>query len=170
MAGTCSLVASRTARSAPSPTPLSLRPAEPIMSELRESVEPSVRAGTLGVDASWVGAGFSASPLFPAGPAGLVLRGDRGDSIESDAFSAITAGARWRCPFGVLMVVGTPTRTHRRRTSPASSSTFPTLCSSSFSQFLCVVALASVTGCSSPGLTGESSLASTVAGRTLESP
>jgi hypothetical protein len=70
--------------------------------------------------------------LFLAGPGGLVLRGDRGDVIESDAFSAITSGASWRCPFGVLMVVGTPTRTHRRRTPPASSSTFPALCSSLF--------------------------------------
>ena len=78
MAGTCSLVASRTARAAASPTPLSLRPAEPITSELRESVEPSGRAGTLGVDASWVDAGFSASQLFPAGSGGLVLPGDRG--------------------------------------------------------------------------------------------
>jgi hypothetical protein len=71
------------------------------MSELRESVEPSVRAGTLGVDTFWVGAGFSASPSLAAGPPGLVLRGDRGDSIESAAFSPITAGARWRCPFGL---------------------------------------------------------------------
>jgi len=86
-------------------------------------------------------AGFSASQLLPAGPPGLVLPGDRADSISSDAFPAITAGPRWRCPFGVLMAVETPTRTHRRRTPPASSPTFPTLCSSSLSQFLCVVAL-----------------------------
>jgi hypothetical protein len=69
------------------------------MSELRESVEPSARAGKLGVAASWVGAGVSASQLFPAGSGGLVLPGNRGDLIESDAFSAITSGARWRCPF-----------------------------------------------------------------------
>src|SRR5260370_6453171 len=113
MAGTSSLVASRTARAAASPTPLSLPPAEPVMSELRESVEPSRRAGIFGVAASWVGAGFSASRLFPAESGGLVLRGDRpglrivldglviGDPIESDALSAITSGARWRCPFGL---------------------------------------------------------------------
>jgi len=69
------------------------------MSELRESVEPSVRAETLGVDTSWVGAGFSAPPSLAAGPPGLVLRGDRGDFIESDAFPPPTSGARWRCPF-----------------------------------------------------------------------
>src|ERR1700758_1234725 len=113
MAGTCSLVASRTARAAASPTSLLLRPSEPFMSELRESVEPSCRAGTFGVTASLVGAGVSASQLFPAGPGGLVLRGDRpglrivldglviGDAIESDAFSAITSGACRRCPFGL---------------------------------------------------------------------
>src|SRR6516164_1826422 len=101
MAGTCSLVASRTARAAASPTPLSLRPVEPIRSELRESVEPSGRAGTLGVDASWVGAGVLATPLFPTGSGGLVLPGNSGDPIESDGLSAITSGARWRCPFGL---------------------------------------------------------------------
>src|ERR1700753_1122335 len=101
MAWTCRLVASRTARAAASPTPLSLRPAEPVMSELRESVEPSGQAGTLGVDAPWGGASFSASQLFPAGSGGLVLPGNRGDPIESDAFSAIISGARWRCPFGL---------------------------------------------------------------------
>src|SRR3984885_14310467 len=79
VAGTGSLVASKTARAAPSPTPRSLRPAEPVMSELRESVAPSGRAGTLGVDASRVGAGDSASQLFSAGSAGLVLPGNRGD-------------------------------------------------------------------------------------------
>jgi hypothetical protein len=67
--------------------------------ELRESVEPSVRAATLGVDASWVGAGFAASQLFPARSGGLVLPSNRGDPIESDALSAITSGARFRCPF-----------------------------------------------------------------------
>src|ERR1700747_843669 len=102
MAGTCSLVASRTARAAASPTPLSLRPSEPLMSELlevRESVEPSGRAVTLGADASWVGAGFAAFPLFPARSAGLVLPRNRGDPIESGALSAITSGALFRCPF-----------------------------------------------------------------------
>jgi len=34
------------------------------------------------------------------------------------------------------MVVDSPTRTHRSRTAPASSSTCPTPCSSSISQFL----------------------------------
>jgi hypothetical protein len=37
------------------------------------------------------------------------------------------------------MFVGSPTRTYRRRTPTASSSTFPALCSSSISQFLCAV-------------------------------
>ena len=70
MAGTCSLVASRTARARASPTPLSLRPAEPITSALRESVEPSGQSGTLGVDAPWVGAGVLTSQLFLQGRAG----------------------------------------------------------------------------------------------------
>jgi hypothetical protein len=96
MAGTCSLAASRTARAAASPTPLSLRPFAPVKSELRE---PSRRAGTLGVDAPWLGAGVSASQLFSAGSGGLVLPGNRGDAIESDAFSAITSGTRVRWPF-----------------------------------------------------------------------
>jgi hypothetical protein len=69
--------------------------------EVRESVEPSVRAATLGVDASWVGAGFFATPLFRARSGGLVLGGGCGDPIESDAISAIFSGARWRCPFGL---------------------------------------------------------------------
>ena len=138
MAGTCSLVASRTARPAPSAAPLSLPAAEPITSALRESVEPSVRPGTLRADTSWVGAGFSPSPLFAAAPPALVLPGNRGNPIKSDASSAITTGPRRRRPFGVLMVVGTPTRTHRRRTPPASSSTFPTLCSTSISRSLCL--------------------------------
>src|ERR1700739_1731844 len=114
MAGTCSLVWRRTARAAASPTPLLVRPSEPVMSELREYAEPSGRAGTFGVDASWEGAGFSASQLLPAESVGLVLRGGRpglrivseglviGDPIESDAFSAITFGARGRCPFGLV--------------------------------------------------------------------
>jgi len=68
------------------------------MSELRDSVEPSVRAGTLGVDKSWVGLDFSASPSLAAEPPGLVLRGDREVALESDAFFPITSG-RWRCPF-----------------------------------------------------------------------
>ena len=33
----------------------------------------------------WLGGGVSASQLFPAGPGGLFLRGDRGDPIESEA-------------------------------------------------------------------------------------
>jgi len=59
------------------------------------------------------------------------------------------------------MVDGSPTRTQRRRTPPASSSTFPTLCSSSFSPCLLldhvvVVALhpaarAEMAGVGSPG-------------------
>jgi len=44
------------------------------------------------------------------------------------------------------MVVGTPTRTHWRRTPPASSSTFPTLCSSWLSQFRCRCSPAPVQG------------------------
>src|ERR1700759_2315802 len=90
MLGTCSLVASRTAPAAAS---LSLRPSELVMSELRESVEPSGRAGARGVVASGLGAGRVASQSFPAGSARLVLRGDRGDLIASDAFSATTSGA-----------------------------------------------------------------------------
>jgi len=66
--------------------------------EIRESIDPTT---TLGVDASWVGAGFSESLLFPARLDGLVLRGDRGESIESDALSVIASGSRWRCPFGL---------------------------------------------------------------------
>jgi len=69
------------------------------MSELRESVEPSVRARTLGVDTSWVGPGFSASPSLAAGRPGLLLRGNREVAIESDAFCPLISGARWRCPF-----------------------------------------------------------------------
>ena len=99
MAGTCSLVASRTARAAASPTPLLLRPAGPVTCELRESVEPESRAGTLGVAASLVGASVSAFQLFPAGLGGLVAPGNRSDAIESDAFSRNTSGARWWCPF-----------------------------------------------------------------------
>jgi hypothetical protein len=71
----------------------------PELPELRESVEPSGRAGKLGVDAPLVGAGVSASQLFSAGSGGLVLPGNRGDPIESDAFSGIASGGRWRCPF-----------------------------------------------------------------------
>jgi len=48
-----------------------------------------------------VGVGVLASPLFFAGSGGLALRGDRGDPIESDAFSPIASGARRRCPFGL---------------------------------------------------------------------
>jgi hypothetical protein len=70
------------------------------MSELREYVESSSRAGKVGVDASWVDA-LSASQFVLAGPPGLVLLGNRGDSIESDALSGNAAGARWRCPFGL---------------------------------------------------------------------
>jgi hypothetical protein len=69
------------------------------MSELRESLEPSSRAGDFGVDAPWLDAGVSASQLFSAGSGGLVLPGNRADPIESDAFSVITSGARLRCPF-----------------------------------------------------------------------
>jgi hypothetical protein len=101
MAGTCSLVASWTARAAASPPPLSLRPSGPVMSELRESLEPSGRAGKLGVDAPLMGADVSASQLFPEGSGGLVLPGNRSDLIESDAFFAITSDARWRRPFGL---------------------------------------------------------------------
>jgi hypothetical protein len=69
------------------------------MSELRESVESSSRAGKVSVDASWVDVALSASQFVLAGPPGLALPGNRGDSIESDAFSGIAAGGRWRCPF-----------------------------------------------------------------------
>ncbi|MCA2322551.1 hypothetical protein JF732_21605 [Mycobacterium intracellulare] len=68
------------------------------MTELRESVEPSGRAGNLGVDTSWVDVDFSASQFVIAGPPELVLLGKRGESIESDAPCGIAAGARWRCP------------------------------------------------------------------------
>jgi hypothetical protein len=51
-----------------------------------------------------------------------------------------TSGAHRPRPFSVLMVVGTPTHTHRRRTPQASSTTFPKLRSSSSSQIaLCFV-------------------------------
>src|SRR5690349_17755559 len=101
MAGTCSLVASKTARAAASPALLSLRPAELVTSKLRQFVEPSGRAGMLGVAAAGVGAAVSASPLFPAGSCGLVLPGDRGGPIESDACFALTPGARWWSPSGL---------------------------------------------------------------------
>ena len=69
------------------------------MSGLGESVESSGRAGKFRVAASWVGAGVSASQFFRGGAGGLVLPGNRGDSIASDALSAITSGAGFRCPF-----------------------------------------------------------------------
>jgi hypothetical protein len=90
MAATCSLVASRTARPAPPPTPWSLPPAEP--NAVRESVTPSVRAETLGVGASWA-PGLSASHLFLAAAPGLVLPSVRGNPTEPDAFSAATSRA-----------------------------------------------------------------------------
>src|SRR6201999_2619521 len=95
MAGTCSLVASRTARAASSPTLLP-RPAEPITTELCESAE---RATTFGNDASGVGVGFSASQWCPAVSASLVLRGDRDDPLDCGALSANACGALGRCPF-----------------------------------------------------------------------
>jgi hypothetical protein len=101
MAGTCSLVATRTARSAAAPTLLSLRPSEPIASEPRESVKPSGRTGALGVDAPRLGAGLSASEFVPARPGGLVLRSQGDDSIESDASSEFAALTRRRSPFGL---------------------------------------------------------------------
>src|SRR5690242_14223865 len=100
MAGTCSLVASRTARAAASPAPLSLRPAEPVTSELRQIVEPNARVGMLGIAASWAGVDFSASRLFPAKLCGLVLPGNRGGAIGSDPFSVIASSAHWS-PFGL---------------------------------------------------------------------
>ncbi|GLV08543.1 hypothetical protein MyChFU_18630 [Mycobacterium intracellulare subsp. chimaera] len=71
------------------------------MCGLRESVESSSLAGKVGVDASWVDAAVSAFQFVLAGPPGLGLLGNRGDSIESDALSGKAAGARWRCPFGL---------------------------------------------------------------------
>ncbi|OBI80828.1 hypothetical protein A9X00_10120 [Mycobacterium sp. 1245805.9] len=69
--------------------------------ELSESIEPSIRTPTLGATASWVGAGRSDSLSFSAGSGGLVLRIDRGEAIESEAFSAITSGARLRFLLGL---------------------------------------------------------------------
>jgi hypothetical protein len=70
------------------------------MPEVRESVEPSSSAGKFGVGASGEDAGVSASQSVLA-PSGLVLLGNRGDLIESGAFSAITSGASWLCPLGL---------------------------------------------------------------------
>jgi len=83
-------VPSRTARSAAVAERLGSAPSEPVTFEPRRSPKMGGRREASG-DRAQLGGGISTFEVFPAGPAELVVRSDRGEPIESEAQSVIRA-------------------------------------------------------------------------------